>query len=68
MDELKPCPFCGDEADVSVVADDGGYSATVRCAGYIEHDCFAHMTYWAQKREWAVETAFKKWNRRADNG
>lgn len=62
MDNLKPCPFCGNQAKIRYEAhkyDFTNYYA-VQCTNVL---CFA-MSGWARKEEWAI----KRWNRRDDNG
>lgn len=57
-DELRPCPFCGGEAAVSIVpfinAEGSGYVA--QC-----ESCWAKSGYYQTKAE-----AIEAWNRRAD--
>lgn len=56
MPELKPCPFCGGEAELL----NSLYGEwIVRCP-----DCEGMVEKWRETEEEAAE----QWNRRADNG
>lgn len=57
--ELKPCPFCGGEAELSVSED--GY-ANVSCKKPL---CRGWACCWNYNRKKEAITA---WNRRADDG
>ena len=69
MNDLKPCPFCGN-TKIGVVrskyngvpSGDDGWCAEIKCK------CGADMKFWALKKSWAEKTAISAWNRRADNG
>ena len=54
--ELKPCPFCGGEAEA--VKDPCGMGYFAVC-----HKCEIRTLIFLTK-----EKAVKRWNRRADNG
>lgn len=60
MDNLKPCPFCGGEAQLRVTAHipaSGGYDYNPRCG---DPSCPGRITKkWNNK-----ETAIYAWNRR----
>ncbi len=59
MAELKPCPFCGGEADCSKnVLHNNQYEWAVECI-----ECGAFTDCFATEEE-----AIEAWNRRADNG
>lgn len=66
MEELKPCPFCGN-TDISVVyrkqtgtmSGDEGWLAEGGCL-----DCHVTMKFWALRKSWAREDFYKYWNRR----
>ena len=62
--QLKHCPFCGGEARMIVLEEDGGYSANIYCSSDNLIGCFTRQFHWALKKEWAVETAINSWNRR----
>lgn len=59
--ELKPCPFCGGEAELITRKQCYADSYTVRCKN---QGCRGR----AQKLVRAKHEAIKSWNRRADNG
>lgn len=50
--ELKPCPFCGNEAELTHYEVDGYLPHCTRCDGMIEH--------WFSEKEEAI----KAWNKR----
>lgn len=62
MAELKPCPFCGGEADMKITPHTPkGYDYTPQC---VDPSCCGRIT-----KKWTDrETAEYAWNRRADNG
>ena len=53
MEELKPCPFCGGEADLTHYEIDGYLALCTKCDAMIEN--------WFEAKEAAIEA----WNRRA---
>lgn len=55
MDNLKPCPFCDDEGDVSLT--DLGHCVWVQCFVCGEGENFVYNT---------KEEAIEAWNRRVD--
>jgi len=58
--ELKPCPFCGGEANVVHLTFTGnGYLA--RCDGYVDDDCIAASNSVTHRTR---EEAIAAWNRR----
>lgn len=65
MDELKPCPFCGNP-QIGIVrtrkngvpSGDDGWRAEIKCK------CGANMKFWALKKSWAKESITKAWNHR----
>lgn len=64
MDKLKPCPFCGGEAQLikNEYGDNTGY-AFVIC-----QDCGNRAKKFSKSLDFcAVEEAIEAWNRRADN-
>ena len=65
MNELKPCPFCGEpkqkvlySISYGVPSGDPGYKALIRCT------CGANVERWALKKAWAIASVKKAWNRR----
>lgn len=61
MDELKPCPFCGEQAEVYETPSNG-YTIVAR------HDdccCFSNLM-WGRGYE-TEEEAIEAWNRRAND-
>lgn len=54
MYDLKPCPFCGSEAEYYSDCE----MVKVRCSNY---DCLCHLVTWFDEPEEAAE----EWNRRA---
>lgn len=68
MNELKPCPFCGGKAIMSVVEKSGGYLATIYCTSDSAIGCFTKSTHWGLEKKWAIESAEKAWNRREPEG
>lgn len=69
MAELKPCPFCGEEAQLYSMKQEkrkilGVYYkiATIRCTGL----CTAQVSQAGPTEIRAYENAAKMWNRRAD--
>lgn len=70
MDELKPCPFCGGEAELYRMKRDrrkvmGVYHtiATIKCTS-----CTAQVSQAGAWEERAIENAAHQWNRRAGDG
>lgn len=70
-DELKPCPFCGEEAQLYSMKQEkrkvnGVYYkvATIRCTGM----CTAQVSQAGCSENKAYENAAKMWNRRAEDG
>lgn len=65
--ELKPCPFCGSEAEL-VYTVDNNHSPYVRCmyGAWLTPKCMGCQYPWNFKTE---EDAIKAWNRRTgENG
>ena len=58
MAELKPCPFCGGEAEYKMA---GGISADY---GYVRCKKFCCEQHWYSLEKEAIEA----WNRRAEDG
>ena len=60
MQELKPCPFCGEQAQIRIKTDselnDYYY---IKCENNL---CYAKSGY-CKKEEWAI----KRWNRRTND-
>ncbi|MBQ2775153.1 MAG: Lar family restriction alleviation protein [Clostridia bacterium] len=60
-DELKPCPFCGDVAEMYVTKHiPNGYDYTPRCTN---PSCCGRLS----KKYNLKETAEMQWNRRVEN-
>lgn len=68
---LKPCPFCGSEAELSVKVD-GMNRLELYCTAQIkckDCGCFKDTTFvMAWDMKYIVGSLYDKWNRRADNG
>lgn len=65
MDKLKPCPFCGEKAEL-VVCRHGGRQhdyAYVKC-----NKCTARIEYLIDVEYSAADRCVQEWNRRADDG
>ena len=64
MDELKPCPFCGGEGELT-----GEVRAFVKCTRCrVRGNSFRFILQDEDSRNEAVESAIKAWNRRAGDG
>ena len=69
MADLEPCMLCGKPAELSAAENpDARYafercSATVKCS---DSQCRAYVTCWASSMTDALESAVKRWNRRAE--
>ena len=63
-DELKPCPFCGGEAEVC----EGGINGKMRVYGLVEHKngCFFLAYGLPTRNQHIMESEFDTWNIRAD--
>lgn len=60
--ELKPCPFCGGEAELNK-SFTNNWSAYVMCS-----DCSARTALFVQSIDWcANDEAVKAWNRRVSD-
>lgn len=59
MIELKPCPFCGSEAEILFIDDSG--VIIIRCTNL--KTCRISQTWFC-----AEEEAIEGWNRRVENG
>lgn len=69
MNELKPCPFCGNKKVTinlykkrGTPSGDDGWNAEIRCK------CHAFVRFWALKKSWARQSAIEAWNHRAEQG
>ena len=62
--KLKPCPFCGGEAEL-VCTTDNHHAPYVRCkyGVYLKPKCTANMYPWRYK---TAEEAIEAWNNRAE--
>lgn len=61
MNELKPCPFCGYEAEISAWRFDGKATSYVMC-----RKCAARGEFFFVSPKYASDDrAIKAWNRRA---
>lgn len=61
MTELKPCPFCGYEAEISIGRFDGKPTSYVMCK-----KCAARGEFFFVSPKYASDDrAIKAWNRRA---
>lgn len=71
MIELKSCPCCGEKANITITSETGmpsgdkGTKVVIFCQN---RECGCRIVKWALKTEWAIKSATKVWNRRADNG
>lgn len=70
MADLKPCPFCGGEAELYRMKRDGRkvmgiyhMIATIKCTG-----CTAQVSQAGYCEERAIKNAANMWNRRAEDG
>lgn len=59
-DKLKPCPFCGGEAELVLSLSSSGMVYSIECN---KKECPLSRTKWFNKKEKAVEM----WNRRVEN-
>ena len=61
--KLKPCPFCGGEAELTHTNDNNHYPF-VRCkyGAYLKPKCMANMYPWLNYK--TDEEAIEAWNRR----
>jgi len=71
--ELKPCPFCGGEAELYISPHENGDTTqnhyivckdTFGCGARIGDA----ISGWQQDYDEAVQRLVDRWNRRADNG
>ena len=62
-EELKPCPFCGGEADLSFIGNDYTKSrkVTIKCKGCRAKRTDAALRY---SHEWVARVAIDYWNKR----
>lgn len=64
MNELKPCPFCGGEAEVVINKSKQGQTANIHCTHCsCRKTLLRHPNYEGIIEKEAIEA----WNRRADN-
>jgi len=57
---LKPCPFCGGQAELERQEGDIGDTWAVICVGNKECPCYCHRPYAVVSKS----TAIRKWNTR----
>lgn len=64
--ELKPCPFCGADAEYSVISDEGQRNDydTVACS--VCPSEMRRILHWADEGGEGKDYLFSTWNRRAD--
>lgn len=64
--KLKPCPFCGGEAELTYTSDNS-HKPFVQCkyGVFLKPKCVACQYPWRHDSE---EEAIEAWNRRADDG
>lgn len=68
MSELKPCPFCGSDAELRSYIDNGGKKSwNVRCKNMCVVTC-GHRNEKGVWRPTLRKEAIKAWNRRVDDG
>ena len=66
--ELKPCPFCGGEAHISISDCEMGEKRYMAYAECDNADCEAMLgTELFESEEEAKQTVIKMWNRRAND-
>ena len=71
QNELKPCPFCGGEAEINIRKQCYGHGEYhdeyfVKCKSCGARSGFEVVYYLSSKE--CEEAVTKKWNRRGDNG
>ena len=64
QEELKPCPFCGEKAEVSSGRFDGKDTSYVMCTRCGSRGEF----FFVSSRYASAEKAIKAWNRRVQDG
>ena len=64
MTELKPCPFCGGEAELSGGCFDGESTSYVMCKKCASQGEF----FFVSPKYASAEKAIKAWNRRVKSG
>lgn len=66
MQNLKPCPFCGGEAELCYT-NDNHHRPYVRCkfGVFLSPKCVAQQRMWDYK---TTEEAVEAWNRRVKDG
>ena len=69
MEQLKPCPFCGSEAEISAVPVDYPAQNVRVYATCKNHDCSAEIAGLCNIKEIkdAALEVVQAWNRRAEN-
>lgn len=68
MDKLKPCPFCGGEAEYKH-AQYGTYGKYRDCVRIACSACYVHTIFYAEEDKplGHIEQAIEAWNRRASD-
>jgi Lar family restriction alleviation protein len=66
-DKLKPCPFCGGEAELFLRSCNGVPSGDVVTEAEITcNKCDVKFTRWALNKIWAKKSVIEAWNRRVE--
>ena len=62
---LKPCPFCGDAANMFVqLIEPHWWAAEIDCCGIYKHACSARIVSQGDTRQEAIDNAVRNWNMR----
>lgn len=67
--KLKPCPFCGSEAELmdALHIESDWWCASVMCTGRERHTCSVQMVCGASTKSGAVDAVVRAWNRREED-
>lgn len=64
-EELKPCPFCGHEAEIEI---DGGWDVPVYYVACLHCDANTQAGDYSESMQETEQGAIKAWNTRHDSG